>query len=95
MAVFAGDAQSCRKNSHRAHELIDRNTFHSLDVFENIFGHQRLREQKYTAGQIDRDWTPEIEADFTQWLKDNIDKEPVSHAAIQEFLDSRAKAAKQ
>jgi len=60
----------------------------------DIFGHQRLREQKYTAGQIDRDWTPEIEADFTQWMKDNIDKLPISHQAVQEFLDTRAKAAK-
>jgi regulator of RNase E activity RraA len=60
----------------------------------DIFGHQRLSEKKYTAGQIDRDWTPEIEADFTQWMKDNIDKEPVSHQAIQEFLDARAKTAK-
>jgi regulator of RNase E activity RraA len=60
----------------------------------DIFGHQRLKEQKYTAGQIDRDWTPEIEADFTGWMKDNIDKLPISHAAVQEFLDYRAKAAK-
>ena len=56
----------------------------------DIFGHLRLKEQKYTAGQIDRGWTPEIEADFTQWMKDNIDKLPVSRAAIQEFLDMRA-----
>jgi regulator of RNase E activity RraA len=58
----------------------------------DLFGHQRLREQKYTAGQIDRDWTPEIEADFSQWMKDNIDKLSVSHAAIQEYLDQRARA---
>lgn len=60
----------------------------------DLFGHQRLREQKYTAGQIDRDWTPEIEADFTQWMKDNIDKLPISHAVVQEYIDSREKAAK-
>ena len=60
----------------------------------DIFGHLRLKEQKYTAGQIDRDWTQEIEADFSQWMKDNIDKLPVAHAAIQEYLDLRAKAAK-
>src|SRR4051812_40870924 len=60
----------------------------------DIFGHLRLKEQKYTAGQIDRGWTPEIEADFTQWMKDNIDKLPVAKAAIQEFLDLRAKSAK-
>jgi regulator of RNase E activity RraA len=60
----------------------------------DIFGHLRLKELKYTAGEIDRDWTPAIEADFTQWMKDNIDKLPISHAAIQEFLDERARAAK-
>jgi regulator of RNase E activity RraA len=59
----------------------------------DTFGHQRLRQQKYTAGQIDREWTPAIEADFTQWLKDNIDKLPVGRAAIQEYIDSRQKAA--
>jgi regulator of RNase E activity RraA len=60
----------------------------------DTFSHQRLREQKYTGGQIDRDWTPEIEADFTQWMKDNIDKLPVSHVAVQEYLDMRARAAR-
>ena len=60
----------------------------------DLFGHQRLREQKYTAGQIDRDWTPQIEADFTQWLKDNADKVPVDHAAVQEYIAEREKAAK-
>jgi len=27
-------------------------------------------------------------------MKDNIDKLPISHQAVQEFLDLRAKAAK-
>ena len=36
---------------------------------EDMFGHQRLREKKYTAGQIDAKWTPEIEQDFHKWLK--------------------------
>ncbi len=45
------------------------------DTSENIrmrdtFGHQRLREGKYTPGQIDRKWTPEIEADYQEWLKE-------------------------
>ena len=57
----------------------------------DLFGHQRLNEKKYTAGQIDREWTPEIEADFTQWLKDNIDKLPIARAQVQEFAD-RVKA---
>jgi len=60
----------------------------------DLFGHQRLREQKYTAGQIDREWTPEIDADFNQWMKDNIDKLPVNRAAVQEYIASREKSAK-
>ena len=60
----------------------------------DTFGHQRLREQKYTAGQIDREWTPEIEGDFRQWMRDNIDKLPVTHAGVQEYLDLLAKQTK-
>ena len=37
---------------------------------------------------------PEIEADFTQWMKDNIDKLPVNRAAVQEYIALREKAAK-
>jgi 4-hydroxy-4-methyl-2-oxoglutarate aldolase len=31
------------------------------------FGHQRLREGRYTPGEIDRAWSAEIEADFQAW----------------------------
>ena len=33
------------------------------------FGHQRLREKKYLAGQIDSKWSDEITKDFLNWLK--------------------------
>lgn len=39
------------------------------------FGHQRLREKKYTPGQIDSEWTPEIKQDFEQWKKEQGIKE--------------------
>jgi hypothetical protein len=61
----------------------------------DIFGHLRLKEQKYTAGQIDGRWSPEIEADFRQWMKDNIDKLSVPHAAIQEYLNQLARGPRQ
>lgn len=60
----------------------------------DMFGHQRLNEGKYTAGQIDRDWTAEIEADYTGWLKQNIDKLPVAHPQVQEIIDLQEKRAK-
>lgn len=57
----------------------------------DIFGHQRLREKKYTAGQIDATWSPAIEADFTEWLRQNQDHLPVAKAQIQEILEKRSK----
>jgi len=55
----------------------------------DMFGHQRLREQKYTPGQIDSRWSDEIEKDFSQWLNANIDKLPVPKEQIQELLKQR------
>ena len=55
----------------------------------DMFGHQRLREQKYTAGQIDSRWSDVIEKDFSQWLNDHIDALPVSKAQIQQLLKTR------
>ncbi|MDP4151013.1 MAG: RraA family protein [Bacteroidota bacterium] len=53
------------------------------------FGHQRLREGKYTAGQIDARWTDEIERDFSKWLNDHINELPVGKEQIQEYLKDR------
>ncbi len=50
------------------------------------FGHERLREGKYTAGQIDARWTDEIEKDFSKWLNDHINELPVGKEQIQEYL---------
>ena len=55
----------------------------------DMFGHQRLREQKYTPGEIDSRWSAVIEKDFSQWLNDHIDELPVPRAQIQELLKNR------
>lgn len=55
----------------------------------DMFGHQRLREGKYTAGQIDARWSDEIEKDFSRWLNDHIDQLPVPKETIQHFLKDR------
>jgi len=60
-----------------------------LTRLRDLFGHQRLREGKYTAGQIDAAWTAPIETDFTGWLRENIDKLPVPRAQIEEILKQR------
>jgi regulator of RNase E activity RraA len=55
----------------------------------DMFGHQRLKEGKYTAGQIDTRWSEEIEKDFSKWLNDHINELPVGKDQIQEFLKQR------
>ena len=55
----------------------------------DMFGHLRLREQKYTPGQIDSRWSDEIEKDFSKWLNDQIDELPVPKEQIQELLKTR------
>jgi regulator of RNase E activity RraA len=57
----------------------------------DTFGHQRLREKKYTAGQIDATWSPAIEADFTNWLRQNREHLPVPAAQIDEILRERSR----
>lgn len=55
---------------------------------EDMFGHQGLRE-KYTAGQIDARWTPEIEQDYHQWLKENEDHLPVPKTTVEKILNEQ------
>lgn len=55
----------------------------------DMFGHQRLREGTYTAGQIDTRWSDAIEKDFSKWLNDHMDKLPVPKETIQQFLKER------
>lgn len=58
----------------------------------DVFGHQRLSEGKYTAGQIDARWSAPIEQDFWQWLKENEDKLPVARDQVEEMLKGRPAA---
>jgi regulator of RNase E activity RraA len=60
-----------------------------LTRLRDAFGHERLRARTYTAGQIDGRWTDAIEADFTAWLRQNIDRLPVARAQVEEILEHR------
>ena len=55
----------------------------------DMFSHQRLREGKYTSGQIDTRWSDDIEKDFSKWLNDHINELPVPKSQIQELLKAR------
>ncbi|MBX2945073.1 MAG: RraA family protein [Cyclobacteriaceae bacterium] len=71
---------------HLAQRVVETSEIVRL---RDMFGHQRLREKKYTAGQIDSRWTDEIEKDFSQWLKDNKTKLPVPPERVEELLKTR------
>jgi regulator of RNase E activity RraA len=58
-------------------------------MLRDMFGHMRLREGKYTPGQIDSRWTPEIQKDFRNWLKENIDELPVPKDVIEGILNPK------
>ena len=60
-----------------------------LTRLRDTFGQERLRARVYTAGQIDGRWTDAIEADFTAWLRQNIDKLPVARPQIEAILKGR------
>ena len=53
------------------------------------FGHQRLREGKYTPGQIDPQWTDEIKKDFLKWINENPSKLPMTQEELDKFLKDR------
>jgi regulator of RNase E activity RraA len=69
--------------------------YSEITHLRDLFGHQRLREGKYTAGQIDAAWSAPIESDFTGWLKQNREHLPVAPAQVDEILDRRAKGDRQ
>ena len=77
--------------THLAEEVVHQSEQIGL---RDRFGHQRLREGKYTPGQIDVKWTPAIEDDFRKWLSDNRDKLDVPREAIDELLRPAAAPAK-
>jgi 4-hydroxy-4-methyl-2-oxoglutarate aldolase len=60
-------------------------------MLRDMFGHQCLKEGKYTPGQIDGRWSSEIQDDFRDWLKKNINKLPVPKEVIENMLNSKTR----
>ena len=90
--VLPGDAVLAKKNgvifipAHLLEEVVLNAEFISL---KDAFGHQRLREGKYTPGQIDTQWTDEIKKDFLKWLDDNPDKIPMTRQELDQYMKDR------
>jgi 4-hydroxy-4-methyl-2-oxoglutarate aldolase len=51
---------------HLAEQVVNRS---ELTRMRDAWGHQMLREGKYTPGQVDSRWTPQMEEEFRQWME--------------------------
>ncbi len=90
--VLPGDVVLAKKGgvifipAHLVEEVVLNAEFIAL---RDAFGHQRLKEGKYTPGQIDTQWTDEIKKDFLKWLDENPGKLPMSRAELDKFMKDR------
>ena len=58
-------------------------------MLRDKFGQQRLKEGRYTPGQIDGRWTGEIKQDFLDWIDKNPDLLPMTREKLDEFMKNR------
>jgi len=73
---------------HLAEKICKNSEFTRL---KDEFGFQRLKEGKYTPGQIDGAWSEEAKKDFTNWLKENIDNLTVPREQVLEIIKERTR----
>jgi regulator of RNase E activity RraA len=55
----------------------------------DVFGQQRIKEKKYTAGEIDSKWTDAIKKDFREWAKTYKGFMPMSRESLDKYLETR------
>lgn len=90
--VLPGDAVLAKKGgivfipAHLVENVVINAEFIAL---RDAFGHQRLKEGKYTPGQIDQQWTDDIKKDFLQWLDQNPGKLPMSRQELDAYMKKR------
>ena len=90
--VLTGDVVLAKKYgvifipAYLVEDLVLTSEFTAL---RDEFGHQRLREKKYLAGQIDSEWSDEIKKDFLNWLNNYPGKLPMSKEELDTYLKDR------
>ena len=90
--VLPGDVVLAKKAgtvfipAYLVEELVLNSEFIQL---RDQFGHQRLREGKYTPGQIDSQWSDQIKNDFVEWLKNYPGKLPMTKKELDDYMKDR------
>jgi 4-hydroxy-4-methyl-2-oxoglutarate aldolase len=72
-----------------AHLVEDLVITAEVTALRDQFGHQRLREKKYLAGEIDSEWTDAIKKDFMDWLKKYPGKLPMTQKELDDYFKER------
>lgn len=90
--VLPGDAVLAKKYgvafipAHLVADLVINAEFIQL---RDQFAIQRLKEGKYTPGQIDQQWTDDIKTDFLGWIDNNPDRLPMSRQELDAYMKAR------
>jgi regulator of RNase E activity RraA len=91
--VLPGDVVLAKKHGVifiPAHLVEDLVITSEVTALRDEFGHQRLREKKYLAGEIDSEWSEAIKKDFLDWLnKYPPGKLPMSRTELDNYLKNR------
>jgi hypothetical protein len=72
--------------AHLAEKVIITAEFIGL---RDKFGHAMLKSGKYTAGQIDTQWTDQIKEAFLKWLDENPKELKMTRKQLDEFMAKR------
>jgi len=72
--------------AHMAEKVIATAEFINL---RDKYSKTVLKSGKYTAGQIDAEWTNEIKEDFLSWLSKNPSLGKMTRAELDEFMKKR------
>jgi hypothetical protein len=72
--------------AHLAEDVVERA---EVVMLRDLFGHQMLREGRFSSGAIDSEWTSEIDEAFADWLEANRGDLPVPSSRVDELLETR------
>ncbi|MCF2493274.1 RraA family protein [Dyadobacter chenhuakuii] len=90
--VLPGDVVLARKYgtifipAHLAEELVLTS---EVTALRDEFGHLRLKEGKYTPGEIDTKWSAAIQKDFLNWVNNYPGKLPMTKKELDDYLKER------
>ena len=72
--------------AHLAEQVVESA---EIVMLRDAFGHEMLREGRFTPGQIDTRWSEEINEAFYGWLDENQTALPVPQERIREIMEER------